>query len=123
VGRLLSGSIERSLEFSGVLGDGVMASMTFQPCFQAVEMKERTTAKSVAPCQERKPPEIFCRTFIMRPSRSTRLLVNGTIGSYRKRRVSCLRVSRRKRRLCPVRRRMRPRGLPPGFAAAFASGG
>jgi hypothetical protein len=28
------------------------------------------TAKSVAPSSERKPPEIFWRSFIMRPSRS-----------------------------------------------------
>src|SRR5215472_11566030 len=44
--------------------------MTFQPCFSAVEMKERMTAKSVAPTMQRKPPEIFCLTFIMRASRS-----------------------------------------------------
>src|SRR3979411_2409533 len=46
------------------------ASMMFQPCFLAVETKERMSAKSVAPCNERKPPEIFCRSFTMRPSRS-----------------------------------------------------
>ena len=48
--------------------------MTFQPCFLAVEMRERITAKSRAPSCDRKPPEIFCRTFIMRPSRSASLL-------------------------------------------------
>ena len=37
----------------------------FQPCFLAVEKKERMSAKSVAPSGERKPPEIFCRSFIM----------------------------------------------------------
>ena len=49
-----------------------------QPCFLAVERTERITAKSVAPSAQRKPPEIFCRNFIIRPSRSARLLVNGT---------------------------------------------
>jgi len=46
------------------------ASMMFQSCFLAVETKERISAKSIAPCKDRKPPEIFCRSFIMRPSRS-----------------------------------------------------
>src|ERR1700722_8291911 len=46
------------------------ASMMFQFCFLAVETKERISAKSIAPCIDRKPPEIFCRSFIMRPSRS-----------------------------------------------------
>src|SRR3954451_9487848 len=35
------------------------ASMMFQPCFLAVETKERISAKSIAPCNDRKPPEIF----------------------------------------------------------------
>ena len=48
----------------------VRASMMFQPCFLAVEKKERMSAKSIAPAGERKPPEIFCRSFIMRLSRS-----------------------------------------------------
>jgi hypothetical protein len=34
------------------------ASMMFQPCFLAVETKERISAKSIAPCNDRKPPEI-----------------------------------------------------------------
>ena len=34
------------------------ASMMFQPCFLA-ETKERISAKSIAPCNDRKPPEIF----------------------------------------------------------------
>ena len=46
------------------------------------------TAKSFAPSSERNPPEIFCRSFIIRPSRSARLLVNGTRGSVRKRSTS-----------------------------------
>ena len=41
------------------------------------------TANSLAPWSERKPPEIFCRSFIIRPSRSARLLVKGTRGSVR----------------------------------------
>src|SRR5215813_14183202 len=57
-------------EFISICGSWAMAWMTFQPCFLAVEMKERMTAKSVAPAMQRKPPEIFCLTFIMRASRS-----------------------------------------------------
>ena len=43
--------------------------------------------------------EIFCRNFIIRPSRSARLLVNGTIGSVRKRSTSGFRVLSRSSRL------------------------
>src|SRR5271167_2349194 len=35
------------------------ASIMFQFCFLAVETKERISAKSIAPCNDRKPPEIF----------------------------------------------------------------
>src|SRR5271166_2843317 len=49
---------------------------------------ERMTAKSFAPSSDRNPPEIFCRSFIILPSRSARLLVNGTRGSVRKRSTS-----------------------------------
>jgi hypothetical protein len=51
----------------------------FQPCFLAVERTVRMTAKSFAPHSERNPPEIFWRSFIMRPSRSARLLVKGRV--------------------------------------------
>ena len=40
-------------------GSQVRASMMSQPCFLAVEKKERISAKSAAPCNDRKPPEIF----------------------------------------------------------------
>jgi hypothetical protein len=43
-----------------------------------VERTERMTTKSWAPSRERKPPEIFCRNFIIIPSRSAKWLVNGT---------------------------------------------
>ena len=33
--------------------------MMFQPCFLAVEKKERISAKSIAPSGERKPPELY----------------------------------------------------------------
>lgn len=46
----------------------------FQPCFLAVPIIVRITAKSAAPSSERKPPEIFCLSFIIRPSRSAWLL-------------------------------------------------
>ena len=81
------------------------------PCFLAVERTERMTAKSLAPSSDRKPPEIFCRNFIIRASRSARLLVKGTCGSVRKRSTSCLWVLRRSSRLWPMRHGGRPRGL------------
>ena len=80
-------------------------------------------AKSAAPSGERKPPEIFMRSFIMRTSRSASLLLKGTAGSIRKRSVSPRRASKRSSRLCPVRRGARPRVLPPGLATARANGG
>ena len=82
-----------------------------EPCFFAVERSERITPKSFAPSVERKPPEIFCRSFIIRPSRSARLFVKGTRGSVRQRSTSCLRVLRRSKRLWPIRRGERPRRL------------
>ena len=61
---------QRRRDIAKFAGSRVRASMMFQPCFLAVEKKERMSAKSIAPSGERKPPEIFCRSFIMRPSRS-----------------------------------------------------
>ena len=52
----------------------------------------------------------FCRNFIIRPSRTARLLVNGTLGSVRKRSTSALRVLSRSSRLWPTRRGGGPRG-------------
>jgi hypothetical protein len=49
----------------------------FHPCFWAVAMTVRITAKSRAPCSARKPPEIFCRSFIMRAACSAGLFVRG----------------------------------------------
>ena len=92
-------------------GSAVSVWSRSQPCFLAVEISDRITAKSAAPCSERKPPEIFCRNFIIRPSRSARLLVNGTLGSVRKRSTSALRVLSRSSRLWPIRRGGGPRGL------------
>src|ERR1700722_11100044 len=60
----------RRSDLAGFDGSRDSASMMFQSCFLAVETKERISAKSIAPCIDRKPPEIFCRSFIMRPSRS-----------------------------------------------------
>src|SRR5207344_995125 len=61
---------ERRRDLARFDGSRDRASMMFQSCFLAVETKERISAKSIAPCNDRKPPEIFCRSFIMRPSRS-----------------------------------------------------
>src|SRR4051812_16876450 len=91
-----------------------------QPCFLAVDSNERITARSIARSMERKPPEIFWRNFIIRPSRSARLLLNGTRGSVRKRSTSGLRVLSRNSRLWPTRRGGRPRCLPSPPAQAKA---
>jgi hypothetical protein len=60
---------DRRRDFAKDVGSPVRASMMAQPCFLAVEKNERMSAKSTAPSTERKPPEIFWRNFIMRPSR------------------------------------------------------
>jgi hypothetical protein len=61
---------DRRRDFAKDVGSPVRASMMAQPCFLAVEKKERMRVKSMAPSTDRKPPEIFWRSFIMRPSRS-----------------------------------------------------
>jgi hypothetical protein len=48
------------------------------PCFRAVDSRDRITAKTSAPATDRKPPEIFWRNFIVRPSHSARLLDSAT---------------------------------------------
>jgi hypothetical protein len=50
---------ERRRDLARSDGSWDRASMMFQPCFLAVETKERISAKSIAPCNDRKPPEIF----------------------------------------------------------------
>ena len=50
---------ERRKDLARFDGSRLRASMMFQPCFLAVEKKERMSAKSIAPSNERKPPEIF----------------------------------------------------------------
>ena len=49
-----------------------------RPCVRAVDRQLRTAQNSSAPCKERKQPDTFCLTFIMRRSRSARLLSKGT---------------------------------------------
>ena len=61
---------EKDMPFVPDLNVGWRAWMMSQPCFFAVDMNERMTAKSAAEASQRNPPEIFCLTFIMRPSRS-----------------------------------------------------
>src|SRR3984957_18872698 len=68
-----------------LLGLAVSVRRMFQRCFLAVERTERMTPNSTPPAWERKRPEIFCRVFIMLASRSASELVNGTLGSDRKR--------------------------------------
>ena len=81
------------------VGLEVKVCSIFQPCFLAVERTVRMTAKSFALHSDRNPPEIFWRSFIIRPSRSARLLVKGTMGSVRNRSTSSRRVLRRSSRL------------------------
>src|ERR1700704_4967749 len=50
---------ERRRDLARFDGSWDRASMMFQRCFLAVETKERISAKSIAPCNDRKPPEIF----------------------------------------------------------------
>src|ERR1700759_3118619 len=101
-----------------IAGGAVRVSRMFHPRFRAVETTERLQAKVLAPAMVRKPPEIFVLTFIMRRSRSPRLLVKGTLKSWRKRRTSSLNWCSRFNRLCPGRRGVRPRA-----PAARLSGG
>ena len=51
-----------------VFGSCMGAWMTFQSCYVAVERKLRAAAKSCVPASERKPPENFGLSCIMRPS-------------------------------------------------------
>ncbi len=74
-----------------------------QDCFLAVEMEERIRANFWAPKVVRKPPEIFCCTFIMRMSCSAWLFVNGKLQSVIKRIVSSLKSFRRFSKLSPGR--------------------
>src|ERR1700722_2233370 len=90
-------------------GGAVRVSRMFHPCFRAVETTERRRVNVLAPAIVRKPPEIFILTFIMRRSRSPRLLVKGTLKSWRKRRTSRLNWCSRFKRLCPGRSGVRPR--------------
>src|SRR5262249_32911935 len=61
---------ERRSDFAKFAGSRVRDSMMLQRCCLAVEKKERMSSNVIAPSKDRKPPEIFCRSFIMRPSRS-----------------------------------------------------
>jgi hypothetical protein len=69
-GQVLGSFHDRRRDLARFEGSLISASIMDQPCFLAVEMKERMVAQSHAPSSERKPPEIFWRSFIMRPSRS-----------------------------------------------------
>ena len=58
-------------------------SSTVHPWFLAVAISDRITAKSLAPCSERNPPEIFYLSFIIRASGlpARPVLMKGTRGS------------------------------------------
>ena len=62
----------------------IRASMMFPSCFPAVVMTLRRMAKFPAPFPDRKPPEIFGHSFIIRRLRSASLLVNETLRSVGK---------------------------------------
>jgi hypothetical protein len=109
-------------DFAEFEGSRVRASMMFQPCFLAVEKKERMSAESIAPSNERKLPEIFDEA-------SSCALAFGLIVGEGNRRIA----KEAQRRLfacceaqeefvCPLRRGARRRRLPAPFMAARASG-
>src|ERR1700738_3971423 len=78
----------------------------FQLCFLAVESTDRMTTKSSALSWARNPPEIFCRSFIMRASASAWLLVKGTLGSCRNRNTSLLGWCRAREEVRPAASRL-----------------
>ena len=57
--RLIWMAHERRRNLARFDGSRFSASMMFQSCFLAVETNERMSAKSMAPSNDRKPPEIF----------------------------------------------------------------
>src|SRR5712671_5411517 len=57
--RLIWMAHERRRDLARFDGSRFSASMMFQSCFLAVETNERMSAKSMAPSNDRKPPEIF----------------------------------------------------------------
>src|SRR5665648_672237 len=69
--------------------------MTESECFLKVEINPRIRQKVTAPCLLRKVPEIFCWTFIMRTSRSAKLLSKGTLQSCIKASTSFLCTDKR----------------------------
>ena len=89
-------------------GSACSADSRFHPCLRAVSTVLRRMANSLAPASVRKLPEIFCLTFSGRMSRSARLLVAGTDGSRRKRRVPALKSRSLMARLWPGRLLGRP---------------
>lgn len=75
-------------------------------------------AKSFAPSRERNPPEIFRRSFVMRPWRAASLFVKGAAGSRGKRSASSLRDENRSGGFCPARRGVCRRPSPRAAAAS-----
>ena len=57
--RLIWMAHERRRDLARFNGLRFSTSMMFQSCFLAVAKKERMSAKSMAPSNDRKPPEIF----------------------------------------------------------------
>ena len=83
--------------------------MTFQPCFSAVPMGDRMIAKFIAPSRLRKPLEIFC--FDLHHAAIAFGLVIGEGHSRIDGEAQNVLFARgeAQERLCPVRRRLRPR--------------
>jgi len=63
------------------------ASNAVRPFFRAVETQRRMRQKATRASKRRNVPEIFCRSFIIRRSRSETLFSNGTAKSRLKARM------------------------------------
>ena len=75
-------------------------------------------AEGVGPFLTAEQPDIFCFTFIMRTSRSPRLLLQWTRKSYMKAKASCRRSSSRSSKFLGLVFLRRPRFLPAGAGDA-----
>ena len=88
---VLRNPLDGYAESSTSLFGGMVVPVRCYPCFPAVKMTERIAANISTPTTVRKPTVLFIRCFIMRISRSTSLLMNGTSESAVDRSTSALR--------------------------------
>ena len=96
------------------------ASEVVRSCFLLVERKLRILQNILAPSIDRKHPDTFCWTLIMRKSFSAWLFEKGTMGSSTNRRTSSSSLCYRYRRLFDFDRATFPRF--PVFSVAAGAG-